>query len=37
MLGHPQIAVPANTNGHAMPELQRDAAERVGAVLWASS
>ncbi len=35
MLGHSQIAVTANTYSHVLPELQRDAAERVGALLWA--
>ena len=37
VLGHSQIAVTANTYSHVMPELQRDAAERVGALLWAES
>ncbi len=37
VLGHSQIAVTANTYSHVLPELQRDAAERVKAVLWADS
>lgn len=37
VLGHSQIAVTANTYSHVMPELQRDAAERVGDLLWARS
>jgi len=37
VLGHSQIAVTANTDSHVMPELRRDAAERVGELLWAKS
>ena len=37
VLGHSQIAVTANTYAHVMPELQGDAAERVGDLLWAAS
>ena len=34
VLGHSQIAVTANTYAHVLPELQRDAAERVGRALF---
>jgi integrase len=37
VLGHSQIAVTANTYSHVMPEIQRDAMERVGILLGASS
>jgi integrase len=35
VLGHSQIHVTANTYSHVMPEMQRDATERVGKLLWA--
>ena len=34
VLGHADISVTANTYSHVMPELSRDAAERVGSLLW---
>ena len=34
ILGHSDIAVTANTYSHVMPDLQRDAMEKVGALLW---
>ena len=37
VLGHSQIGVTANIYAHVMPELQRDAVERVGELLWAAS
>lgn len=36
VLGHSEIAVTANTYSHVMPELQREATERVGRLLWAT-
>jgi integrase len=33
LLGHSTIAVTANTYSHVLPELQRDATERVSALL----
>ncbi len=37
VLGHSDIAVTANTYSHVMPDLQRDATDRVGTLLWATS
>ena len=37
VLGHANITVTANTYTHVLPELQRDAADRMGALLWANS
>ena len=37
VLGHSQIGVTANIYGHVMPELQREAAEKVGELLWGVS
>ena len=37
VLGHSDIAVTANTYSHVMPDLQRDATESVGELLWATS
>ena len=37
VLGHSDIAVTANTYSHVMPDLQRDATDRVGMLLWATS
>ncbi len=34
ILGHSDIAVTANTCRRVMPDLQRDATEKVGALLW---
>ena len=34
VLGHSQIHVAANTYSHVMPELKRDAAERISAALF---
>ena len=34
VLGHSQYHVTANTYSHVMPELQRDAMNRVGKALW---
>ncbi len=34
VLGHSAISLTLNTYSHVMPELQHDAAERVGAALW---
>lgn len=36
VLGHSEIGTTANIYGHIMPELARDATERVGALLWAA-
>ncbi|MCE7927202.1 MAG: site-specific integrase [Chloroflexi bacterium CFX7] len=36
VLGHSQIHVTANTYSHVMPELKREAAERVGGLLFGS-
>ncbi len=36
ILGHSTIATTADTYGHVMPELQRDATERTAAVLFGS-
>jgi len=33
LLGHSTIALTMNTYSHVVPELQRDAANRMGAVL----
>ena len=35
VLGHSGIGTTANIYGHIMPELSRDATDRVGALLWA--
>jgi integrase len=37
ILGHSTIATTADTYGHVMPELQRDATERTAAVLFGTS
>ncbi len=37
VLGHSTITVTANTYSHVMPELSRDATERVGNLLWGSA
>ena len=37
VLGHSDIAVTANIYSHVLPDLQRDAANRVGSLLWANS
>jgi integrase len=37
VLGHAQIGVTANTYAHVVPALQRDAARRLGNVLWGHS
>lgn len=37
VLGHSQYHVTANTYSHVLPELQRDAAERMGELLWGVS
>ncbi len=37
VLGHSQIGVTANIYGRVMPELQREAAEKVGELLWGVS
>ncbi|MCH7840453.1 MAG: hypothetical protein IID38_09510 [Planctomycetes bacterium] len=37
ILGHSQIHVTANTYSHVMPELQRDATERVSATIFGAS
>jgi len=34
ILGHSTIAVTADTYSHVLPQLQEDAAERVGSLLW---
>lgn len=34
VLGHSQISLTMNTYSHVVPELKRDAAERMGEVLW---
>jgi integrase len=34
ILGHSTIATTADTYGHVMPELQRDATERTAAILF---
>lgn len=36
-LGHSQIALTMNTYSHVMPELQRDAADKMGELLFAST
>lgn len=36
VLGHSEIGTTGNIYGHIMPELARDATERVGALLWAA-
>ena len=35
VLGHSTISVTANTYSHVMPDLERDAVQRVAGVLWA--
>jgi integrase len=35
ILGHAQISTTMNIYTHVAPELQRDAAERMAASLWA--
>ncbi len=37
VLGHSEIGTTANIYGHIMPEMSRDATDRVGALLWARS
>jgi len=37
VLGHSEIGTTANIYGRIMPELSRDATDRVGALLWARS
>lgn len=37
LLGHSQISTTMNIYTHVAPELQREAAERVGAALWGNS
>lgn len=37
VLGHSQFGVTANIYGHVVPELQREAAEKVGELLWGVS
>lgn len=34
VLGHGQIAVTANTYSHVVPELEREAIEKVSGALW---
>lgn len=34
VLGHANIAITADTYAHVMPELQREATESVGRLLW---
>jgi integrase len=34
ILGHSQISLTLGTYSHVVPELQRDAAERIGRALW---
>ena len=33
-LGHSQISTTMDTYSHVIPQLQKEAAERVGAALW---
>ena len=37
VLGHSEIGTTASIYGHIMPELSRNATDRVGALLWAGS
>ncbi len=37
MLGHSEFGVTANRHSHVAPELKRDAADRVGELLWGRS
>jgi site-specific recombinase XerD len=37
ILGHSTITVTADTYAHVLPELQRNATERVGRLLWGQS
>ncbi len=37
VLGHSLYHVTASTYGHVLPELQRDAAGRIGDLLWGVS
>ena len=37
VLGHSEIGTTANIYGHVMPELTRDATEKVEKLLWAGS
>ncbi len=34
VLGHANIQTTANIYAHVLPELQREATDRVGALLW---
>ena len=34
MLGHSQISLTLGTYSHVAPELQQEAADRIGRVLW---
>ena len=34
ILGHAQISTTMNSYSHVAPELQREAADRLGVVLW---
>ena len=37
VLGHSQVSLTLNTYSHVVPELAREAAERMGAALWGST
>jgi integrase len=34
VVGHSQISLTMNTYSHVVPELKRDAADRMGEALW---